>query len=227
MEKLSIRDSILATLTDKSVTKQNIHKITQDEFDKLKTVLKFMADEYNHELKDQPELALQIIDHGSYVIQLKIAGDMLVFVMHTNVFQFDRDHEVWKKPYVIDNPMRTYSGVISIYNFLADSFRYDRDEDPGYLIARVFINQEHAFFVEGKRQRKMGVNNFGTAIMDADSWQKIVETAIKYAINFDLLVPPYDAVNIISLTQMKEEIMNSKIKTGKRLGFQYNSDDVK
>ena len=56
---------------------------------------------------------------------------------------------------------------------------------------------------------------------------KIVETAIKYAINFDLLVPPYDAVNIISLTQMKEEIMNSKIKTGKRLGFQYNSDDVK
>ena len=227
MEKLSIRDSILATLTDKSVTKQNIHKITQDEFDKLKTVLKFMADEYNHELKDQPELALQIIDHGSYVFQLKIAGDMLVFVMHTNVFQFDRDHEVWKKPYVIDNPMRTYSGVISIYNFLADSFRYDRDEDPGYLIARVFINQEHAFFVEGKRQRKMGVNNFGTAIMDADSWQKIVETAIKYAINFDLLVPPYDAVNIISLTQMKEEIMNSKIKTGTRLGFQYNSDDVK
>ena len=41
--------------------------------------------------------------------------------------------------------------------------------------------------------------------------EKIVETAIRYAINFDLLVPPYESVNIISLTQMKNEIMNSKI----------------
>ncbi len=216
MEKTNLRDSILATLKNKSVTKQNIYNITITEFDRLKTVLTYMADEYNAQLTGHQELELQMIDHGSYVIQLKIAGDMLVFVMHTNVFQFDRDHEIWKKPYVVENPMRTYSGVVSIYNFLADSFRYDRDEDPGYLIARVFINQERAFFVEGKRQRRMGVNNFGTSSIDADAWQKIVETAIRYAINFDLLVPPYESVNIISLTQMKNEIMNSKIKTGKR-----------
>ena len=227
MERTKIRDSILATLRDKSVAKQNIYNTTRAEFDQLKTVLIYLADEYNSHLNDCQEISLQIIDNGSYVVQLKVAGDMLVFVMHTNVFQFDRDHEVWKQPYIVENPMRSYSGVVSIYNFLSDSFRYDREEDPGYLIARVFINQERAFFVEGKRQRRMSVNHFGMATIDADAWQKIVETAIRYAINFDLLVPPYEAVNIITLNQMKDEIMNSKIKTGKRLGFQYNSDDVK
>ncbi|MGV8826904.1 MAG: hypothetical protein ACWA6U_01165 [Breznakibacter sp.] len=227
MERTKIRDSILATLREKSVAKQNIYNTTRAEFDQLKTVLIYLADEYNSHLNDCQEISLQIIDNGSYVVQLKVAGDMLVFVMHTNVFQFDRDHEVWKQPYIVENPMRSYSGVVSIYNFLSDSFRYDREEDPGYLIARIFINQERAFFVEGKRQRRMGVNHFGMATIDANAWQKIVETAIRYAINFDLLVPPYEAVNIITLNQMKDEIMNSKIKTGKRLGFQYNSDDVK
>ena len=227
MERTKIRDNILATLRSKSVAKQNIYNTTRAEFDQLKTVLIYLADEYNSHLNDCQEISLQIIDNGSYVVQLKVAGDMLVFVMHTNVFQFDRDHEVWKQPYITENSMRTYSGVVSIYNFLSDSFRYDREEDPGYLIARIFINQERAFFVEGKRQRRMGVNHFGMTTIDANAWQKIVETAIRYAINFDLLVPPYEAVNIITLNQMKDEIMNSKIKTGKRLGFQYNSDDVK
>lgn len=227
MERTNIRDNILATLRDKSVAKQNIHNITRVEFEQLKTVLTYLTNEYNSHLKDCQQIELQIIDHGAYVVQLQIAGDMLVFVMHTNVFQFDRDHEVWKQPYIVENPMRTYSGVVSIYNFLSDSFRYDRQEDPGYLIARIFINQERAFFVEGKRQRRMGVNHFGLSTIDASCWQKIVETAIRYAINFDLLVPPYDAVNIITLTQMKDEIMNSRIKTGKRLGFQYKTDDVK
>ena len=44
---------------------------------------------------------------------------------------------------------------------------------------------------------------------------------------FDLLVTPYDDVKIIPLVDMAGEILNSKLPTGKRLGFIYNSDDVK
>ncbi len=227
MAKKTLRDDILSTLKSKAVTKQKIFDLTMSEFENLKSVLKYLVAEYNSKLVDCTEITIELSEVGQYVITLKIAGDVLVFVSHSNVFLFDRDHEVWKQEYIEENHMRSYTGVISIYNFLYDSFRYDRPDDLGYLIARVFINQEKAFFVEGKRQRRMGVKHFGESRLDSDIWQKIVETAIRYAINFDLLVPPYEVANIITFNQMKDEIMKSKTKTGKRLGFRYNSDDVK
>jgi hypothetical protein len=227
MAKISLRDEIVTSLKVKAVLKQKIFNQTVAEFNSLRTVLNYLADEYRQQLADCEEISIDVTDYGSYIIQLRIAGDMLIFVMHSNVFLFDRDHEVWSQEYIAQDNMRCYCGVISIYNFLYDSFRYDRPDDLGYLIARIFINQERAFFVEGKRQRRMGVKHFGENKIDNDALQKIVETSIRYAINFDLLVPPYEAANIITQSQMKDEIMNSKIKTGKRLGFKYNSDDVR
>ncbi len=43
---------------------------------------------------------------------------------------------------------------------------------------------------------------------------------------FDLLVPPYDQIKIASVAQMHQKIANSRLQTGKRLGFRFNSDDV-
>ncbi len=54
----------------------------------------------------------------------------------------------------------------------------------------------------------------------------IIETAILYAAEFDLLVPPYDTQKIIAVEQVNTKIENSKIQTGKRLGYKFNSDDV-
>ena len=155
-----------------------------------------------------------------------MGGDVLVFQMNTNAFEFDRDHEIWKNEYVKENLAKTYCGVINIFNFLHDSFRYNRMNDLGYLIARVFINVEGHYFVEGKRQRGTGINHFGTSVVNDNSLRKIAETAILYSLEFDLLVPPYDEVKIITMEEMAGEIMNSKFKVGKRLGFRYNSDDV-
>ena len=56
--------------------------------------------------------------------------------------------------------------------------------------------------------------------------RRIVETAINYSLNFDLLVPPYDNVKIMSVAQIFEKMRNARIQTGKRLGFQFKSDDV-
>ena len=41
--------------------------------------------------------------------------------------------------YVKEDKNRSYCGVIHLYNFLADSFKYNRLNDVGYLIGRVFI----------------------------------------------------------------------------------------
>jgi len=146
--------------------------------------------------------------------------------MHSNTFEFDRNHPIWKNPYVQKNKNNSYSGIIHIYNFLADSFKYSRQDDLGYLVARIFINHENQYFVEGKRQMGMLFTNFGNEEITRDSLKKILFTAIQYSQEFDLLVPPYDAVKIASVGQLEAKIQHSKIVTGKRLGFQFNSDDV-
>jgi hypothetical protein len=165
-------------------------------------------------------------ERGKFDVLLKVAGDILVFSMHSNVFEFDRNHPVWKIPYVNKNPKNSYCGVINIYNFLADSFKYNRLEDLGYLIARVFINHENQYFVEGKRQMGMIFSNFGSEELSREALKKILYTAIQYSLEFDLLAPPYDTVKIASVGQVEAKIQYSRMATGKRLGFQFNSDDV-
>jgi hypothetical protein len=59
-----------------------------------------------------------------------------------------------------------------------------------------------------------------------DAIREILAKAMAYALEFDLLVPPYDAVKLASVGQMTEKMHISQMKTGKRLGFQFNSDDV-
>ena len=146
--------------------------------------------------------------------------------MHSNIFEFDREHGVWKSSYVKDNILNSYAGIINIYNFLTDSFKYNRLDDLGYLVARIFINRENHYFVEGKRQLGFLYNNFGEAVINKKAIQNVIESAILYTLDFDLLVPPYDDVKFASVSQMKDKINKSKVKTGKRIGFQFYSDDV-
>ena len=59
---------------------------------------------------------------------------------------------IWTTKYVQKDELNSYSGIINIYNFLTDSFKYDRIDDLGYLVGRLFINRHSHYFVEGKRQ---------------------------------------------------------------------------
>jgi hypothetical protein len=127
---------------------------------------------------------------------------------------------------VQENPHSSICGMISIYNFLNDSFRYNRTADLGYLIARIFVNYDQHYFVEGKQQANSWVNHFGKTTISKPVLRDIVESAILYTLTFDLLVPPYDAVKIITLEQMNSKIESARFQTGKRLGFTFNSDDV-
>lgn len=226
--KASLQDRISEQLSTRAALKQGVFDTTLASFGELKEVLQTFPDRFNPGLVDKDErLLLQYEEVGAHVAKLKVAGDVLVFFMHTNAFMFDREHKVWEQDYAKENMARAYTGVINIYNFLYDSFRYGRPDDLGYMVARVFVNREKAFFVEGKRQRSMGVSGFGKAELDGDNWRKIVETAMLYSLEFDLLVPPYDNMSVLTMAQLSEEIMQSRQRTGKRLGFLFNSDDVR
>lgn len=219
---------ILDIIKKKSNLKQTVYSNTFKVFKDLKTVLSEIENSYNKKLKKDvitpPFLYKSISD---FQCELKVAGDILVFQMHSNIFEFDRDHGVWKISYVQNNEMATYSGIINIYNFLADSFKYNRVNDLGYLVGRIFINKDFHYFVEGKRQMGFLYNDFGNAIINKEKLKEIIDTAIAYSLDFDLLVPPYDKMKIVTLEQIQEKRQNAQIQTGKRLGFGFRSDDVK
>lgn len=218
---------ILTTLSEKANIKQKVYDNTLAAFKMVKKVLKPMVADYNKQLTGvDPRVLLEFRDRGKFEAELKVAGDLLIFNMHSNIFEFDREHGVWKTSYVKDNILNSYAGIINIYNFLSDSFKYNRLDDLGYLVARIFINRENHYFVEGKRQLGFLYNNFGESVINKKAIQNIIESAILYTLDFDLLVPPYDDVKFASVSQMKDKINKSKVKTGKRIGFQFYTDDI-
>lgn len=221
------RQEIIETLKTKSTLKQQIFDNTHRSFGQLKEILQEYAVEVNEEIDGvDRRIKLEYRDRGKFEAQLQMAGDILLFSMHTNIFVFERENIVWQNSYVKKDKQNAYCGVIHIYNFLSDSFRYNRTADEGYLIARIFINREMQYMVEGKRQVSARHNNFGQGPISLDSLTEIVESAMAYTLDFDLLIPPYDTIKVVNVEQMNTKIENSKLQTGKRLGYQFRSDDV-
>ncbi|MDR1758214.1 MAG: hypothetical protein LBR51_04565 [Bacteroidales bacterium] len=162
---------------------------------------------------------------NQYEFQLRFAEDILVFMMHTDIFEFSRTHEVMRSRYIQEDPSRSYCGMIQVFNFLSDSFKYKRINDIGYLIGRILINKEKHYYVEGKRELAQVINNFSTNELSSTSIQEILYSAIKYTINFDLLLPNYDVskeISVQDMLQMEDSII--PLTTAKRLGFRFEQD---
>lgn len=225
MEKKSARELILDLLRKKSTLKQEVFHQTIKIFEELKEVIKETVSDLKKRSEEiDKRIAIDYKEKGPYEMELKIAGDVLLFYMHTNVFEFDKSHPLWKTAYLNENSSRSYCGMILIYNFLADSFKYNRVNDVGYMIARIFINNELHYFVEGKRQLGFLYNDFPNNKIDKEALKNIVNSAVLYALAFDLFTPPFEEMQEISVSQILEVSENLRIKTGKRLGFRFQAD---
>ena len=223
--KQSGKELILKVLKEKSSLKQDVFHKNIKVFEELRSVIREVVAELKNEAQViDKRILVDYSEKGPHEIELKVAGDVLFFHMHTNVFEFDKSHPMWKTSYIRDNPARSFCGMIYIYNFLADSFKYNRASDVGYMIARMFTNNESHYFVEGKRQLGFLYNDFPNKTIDRAALKNIVESAIIYAIDFDLFTPPFDEMQEVSVSQILEASENMRIKTGKRLGFRFQAD---
>ena len=222
---MELKDSLKDLVFMKSELKQNVYQATKETFELFRKETRELIELFRDRCRAEGrQVAFEFTDRGDFEFEVKFAGDILLFMMHTNVLEFSRDHQVMKTPYVREDPKRSYCGVIHIYNFLADSFAYQRDNDLGYMIGRVFINNEKHYFIEGKRELGMLYTNFNTSTVTPESVQGIVESAIEYTTNFDLLTPPYDEVKLVSVGEMRSNFDKKSLVTGKRLGFRFQAD---
>ena len=193
---------ILEGLQSKAQIKTTVYDQSLEVFNELKEVLSEISNDLNDILSESEtnrRIRLEYRDRGKFEAELKFADDVLIFSMHTDIFQFDRDHAIWKNPYSKESPYNTYCGVISVYNFLSDSLKFSRNEDLGYLVARMFVNKDKKFFIEGKRQTRQKISNFGKVGLTKEELVSFVESAMMYSLSFDLLVPPFDLVKAFRL----------------------------
>lgn len=207
-------------LCRKAHTKQKVYETTGVVFRRFKEVMQQMGDQLKPLMSDKaPNVEVKFTEHGNFEAHLKFSGDTIVVMMHTNVFSFDQNHYVSKTSYVQEDEMREFCGLIQIYNFLSDSLRYNREQDMGYLIARIFINKDEHFFIEGKRPLSFVYNDFEKNVISDGVLHHILEEAMLFCLHFDLQVPPLDAINFITVEQKNLMSFSSGMPTAKRLGF--------
>ena len=225
MDKPTPRELIVRTLKEKSSMKQDVYANTLRAFNILKSTAKQVAAELKKEATAiDKRVIIDYKEKGAFEFELRVAGDLLIFNMHTNIFEFDKSHNVWKSSYVKEDHLRSFCGIINIYNFLNDSFTYNRVNDSGYVIGRIFVNKENHYFVEGKRQLGFLYNDFIHSVIDEDAIKSVLESTILYCLNFDLFTPPFDSIKEISVADMQTASEGMQIKTGKRLGFRFQAD---
>ncbi len=216
---------ILDTLKTKACLKQSVFKKTKEVFLDFKKEAEGLSRDLKTEMnKVDKDVVVDFVDKGDYEFHIKFGGDILVFFMHSNVFDFEKSHPMWKTSYLKDDELRAYCGMINVYNFLADSFKYNRLNDVGYLVARLFLNKDLHYFVEGKRQLGFLYNDFVNEVINNKKIKDIIESSILYSMDFDLLTPHYDTMKVVSVNEVNEVTSAMSIKTGKRLGFKFQAD---
>ncbi len=213
------RKQIIEMLNGKSEEKRNSYKNTLEVFQLIKNNLHELSGEVNDEMANYRETRVEYRDKGSFDAQLQFAEDLLLFNMHTNVFQFPQEHPIHSVGYSTKDKYNTLCGVINVYNFLSESFKKNRSEDEGYLIARIFINREGYFFADGKPLERYGYNTFGENKINEETILDMIEVLMLYSMEFELYITPYETAQIIEVEQMNTRMEHNKISTGKRLGY--------
>ena len=218
------RAQILQVLLDKSVLKQDISNDSEKVFALLKAHIKIELAELQKSVTDK-RVRLSFHEKGEAEIHVYVGSDVLVFTLHSNVFRLPDSNALWGTSYFKEDENHGYFGVIYIYNFLAQSFLQNRLNDSGYLIGRILINHDRHFLVEGK-------GTLGRLFQDPQNMQLneqiiglIVQLSFHYALTFDLLVPPFEVMEELSVAQIQQIGDELKLKTAKRLGFKRSSEE--
>ncbi len=217
----SQKGKIVELLKEKAVMKQDVFRNATEAFEMLKVSVNDIATGLTKEVDDiDKRISIGISETKKYSIQLKVAGDVLEFFMHTNVFEFDHSHPMYKTGYIKHDENNSYCGIINVYNFLADSFKYNRFNDLGYLICRIFVNREKHFFIEAKGPLGAKYSGFSAEPITQEQLTEIINDLIIYAITFDLFTPPFEQVKEVSVGEIQEKMNSINLRTGKRLGYE-------
>lgn len=217
-------DFIKDMLENKSTAKQTTFGLLRSAFDILCKDSQGVIDELLAKANPGNEdVTVYFRNVSKHEFHLKLAGDLLIFMMHTNIVTFEDEHPVMQQEYIRSKEVNRYFGQINIYNFMYDSLKYNRGNDPGYLIGRLMINHENRFFMEGEESFTSLYGNIPAEPLTPAILQDIVKISLKTAINTDLMAMPFQRVRWITLNQKNEHTL--EMGGGQKIGFQMSYQD--
>lgn len=218
-------DDIINGLHHKSRTKQVIYRNTKETFERMKQISQQLVVELTERVTQQDaDVVMEYRSVGEHEFQIKFSGDLLVFVMHTNVITFPDDYEIMRSEYVEEDFRRRFFGHIMAYNFMADTIKYNRLDDPGYLVGRMLINIENHFCIEGVKQLDLPfdkITDFAKNELNDKVLRVIVESAMVASVNNDLMGQDVSDIERITL---KQKLENMHLSKPRKLGFQVSHE---
>lgn len=212
-------------LESKSTAKQITYKNLLAAFNLLRKESHRIATELAAQAKpSDDDVTIYYRDVNEHEFEVKLAGDLLVFVLHTNIVTFDPNSPVMKDPYIRANSVNRYFGQIMVYNFMADSLKYNRINDPGYLLVRLLVNHEGRYVVEGDGQLATLAEKISPQPITEEELTILVKIAMTLAIENDLMAPAFPDVRFITVHQKLEK--TQELGAGQKIGFQmsYQTD---
>lgn len=208
-------------LGQKASAKQAIFRATLAAFNLLRTTTQELCVELTQRVTAGADASVKI-DYqpvNEMEFHVRFSGDLLVFVMHSNIVTFPDSFAPLATPYVAADFRRRYFGHIMAYNFMADSIRYQRLNDPGYLLGRLLVNIDSHYYLESVRQLELPSPDMSCNIITPEAMRLFVESAMIAAINNDLIAPPLEDIQKISV---KQKLENQQISRGSKVGFSFS-----
>ncbi|MEL5995726.1 hypothetical protein [Hymenobacter segetis] len=217
-------NQIFEGLKQKSTAKQAIYRNTQAAFDCLRLVSQELVLELSRKLTPfDSSVVIEYRSINDMEFHIRFSGDLLVFVMHSNIVTFPDDYGPMPSKYVEADFRRRFFGHIMAYNFMADSIKYQRLNDPGYLVGRLLVNINNHYFLEGVQQLELPDNDMSDNPVTPDSMRLFVESAMIAAVNNDLIAPPLPEIQKISV---KQKLENQQVSRGSKVGFSFSAEQA-
>lgn len=210
-------------LESKSTAKQTAYKHICRAFSVLEAESKRVVEELKRRANpSDKDVTVEFNSINAQEFDVKLAGDMLIFVLGTNIVTLEESHTIMKEDYIRENEVNRYFGQIMVYNFMAESLKYNRTNDPGYLLARIMINHENRFFIEGERELQ-DFNPISQLPVTDEELQQVVRIVLKMAIENDLVAPAFTEVKAITLNQKRDH--NLELGGAQKIGFKMSYEE--
>ncbi|WP_324676868.1 hypothetical protein [Hymenobacter sp. GOD-10R] len=217
-------EQIVNGLTQKATAKQEVYRNTQAAFTLLRQVAQKVVNEVSGKLNPvDSSVVIEYRPVNEMEFHIKFSGDLLMFVLHSNIVTFPEEYGPMTSDYVKADFRRRFFGHLMIYNFMADSIKYQRLHDTGYLVGRMLINIENHYFLEGVEQLEMPTQDLVHDIVTETTMRLLVESAMIAAVNNDLLAQPMEDIDKITL---KQKLENQQVCHPTKVGFSFARDQA-
>jgi hypothetical protein len=193
--------------------------MTETLFLDLEKICTQLSKEINEANKEGIPISINVERTNAFEFTFRIGGDMLIFILQSNVVRLPDENYLSKSNYLKDDVSLRYFGQILIYNFLSDTIDFGRLDDPGYLIGRVLLNRENKFFLEGDRKIVFNFPELKENPVSPEKMRDFVEQLVVSALENDLLAPSFNDIMLITYQQKIEH--TSGLGKPQKIGFDF------